>query len=149
MSPKPALSILVALGASLWIVVASVRHRATGSTAPLRTPVAVFGVAAFAAFVLLETAILTHDFSIAYVANNTALATPTLFLLAAAWAALEGSIVLWGLMLALFTVLVWRRLDAKDPLGVAALGVLGAVSVFWFGLMATVGNPFAVCTDAA
>ena len=141
------LSILAALGAAIWIVVAAIRNRAEGSSAALRTPVALFGVAAFAAFVLLETAILTHDFSIAYVANNTALATPTVFLLAAAWAALEGSIVLWGLTLALFTVLVWRRLDAEDPLGVTALGVMGLVSVFWFGLMATVGNPFAVCTD--
>jgi cytochrome c-type biogenesis protein CcmF len=141
------LSILVALGSAVWIVVAAIRHRTTGDAAALRTPVAVFAVAAFSAFVLLETAILTHDFSIAYVADNTALSTPTLFLFAAAWAALEGSIVLWGIMLALFTVLVWRRLDAHDPLGVIALGVMGAVSIFWFGLMATVGNPFAVCTD--
>ena len=141
------LSILAALGSAMWIVGAALRHRTTGDAASLRTPVAMLGVSAFTAFVLLETAILTHDFSIAYVADNTALSTPTLFLFAAAWAALEGSIVLWGLMLALFTVLVWRRLGDRDPLGVAALGVMGAVTIFWFGLMATVGNPFAVCTE--
>ena len=146
-APLGSLSILVALAAAVWIVVAAVRHRRSGESAALRTPVSVFAIAAFAAFVLLETGILTHDFEIAYVANNTALATPGVFLLAAAWAALEGSIVLWGLVLAIFTILVWRRLDDRDPLGVVALGVMGAVSVFWFGLMATVGNPFAVCTE--
>ena len=141
------LSILVALGAAVWIVVAAIRHGRSGDSSALAVPVAVFAVGAFAAFVLLEVAILTHDFSIAYVANNTALATPTVFLLAAAWAALEGSIVLWGLVLALFVLLVWRRLDEEDPLGVVALGVMGGVAIFWFGLMATAGNPFAVCSE--
>ena len=60
------------------------------------------------AFLSLELAILTHDFTIAYVAKNTAIATPFVFLLAAGWAALEGSVVLWGLMLSVFTWLVWR-----------------------------------------
>jgi cytochrome c-type biogenesis protein CcmF len=99
-------------------------------------------------FVLLELAILTHDFSISYVANNTSTATPFIFLFAAGWAALEGSIVLWGLLLAVFTYLVWRQLDRTDGLGVLALAVMGAVAMFWFGLMATAANPFAVCTQS-
>jgi cytochrome c-type biogenesis protein CcmF len=99
-------------------------------------------------FILLEVAILAHDFSISYVANNTSTATPFIFLFAAGWAALEGSIVLWGLLLAVFTYLVWRQLDRVDGLGVLALAVMGAVAVFWFGLMATAANPFAVCTQS-
>ena len=142
------LAILVALGAAVSIVVIGAINAKGGQRSALTIPVGVFAVSAFATFVLLETAIVTHEFSIAYVANNTATTTPMVFLLAAGWAALEGSIVLWGLMLALFTFLVWRRLSDTDHLGVVALAVMGAVSVFWFGLMATVGNPFAVCTDA-
>lgn len=141
------LAILVALGAAVSIVVIGVINAKGGQRSALTVPVGVFALSAFATFVLLETAIVTHEFSIAYVANNTATTTPVVFLLAAGWAALEGSIVLWGLMLALFTFLVWRRLSDTDHLGVVALAVMGAVSVFWFGLMATVGNPFAVCTD--
>ena len=142
------IAVLTALGAAIAIVVQAIRTRRSGSKRAMRLPVQILLWSGIAAFVLLEMAILTHDFSIAYVANNTSLDTPVVFLFAAGWAALEGSIVLWGLVLAIFTYLVWRRLDDVDGLGVIALGVMGFVSVFWFGLMATAGNPFAVCTEA-
>jgi cytochrome c-type biogenesis protein CcmF len=141
-------AIFVALGAAVSLVVNGIRYRVDGSKAALRIPALVFLFSAIAAFVLLEIAILTHDFSIAYVANNTSTTTPFLFLFAAGWAALEGSIVLWGLLLAVFTYLVWRQLDTVDGLGVLALAVMGVVSIFWFGLMATAANPFAVCTQS-
>ena len=143
------LSILIALGAAVAIVVQGIRNAGTGSKRSMRVPVFTLLVAALTAFALIEIAILTHEFSIAYVANNTATTTPVVFLLAAGWAALEGSIVLWGVVLAVFSYLVWRRLADEDPLGVLALAVMGAVSVFWFGLMATAGNPFAVCSAVA
>jgi len=101
------------------------------------------------AFVALEIAILTHDFSIEYVARNTATSTPFVFLLASGWAALEGSIVLWGIVLAFFIWLVARTVRGNDALGAGALAVMGAVAVFWFGLMATAANPFAICTGVA
>ncbi len=142
------LAIFVALAAAVGIVVIGFRHRTDGDKAALAMPVLVFFGASIASFVLLELAILTHDFSIAYVANNTSTTTPFLFLFAAGWAALEGSIVLWGLLLAVFTYLVWRQLDTADGLGVLALSVMGVVSIFWFGLMATAANPFAVCTQS-
>ena len=104
---------------------------------------------AWSAFVALEIAILTHDFSIEYVARNTATSTPFVFLLASGWAALEGSIVLWGIVLAFFTWLVARTVWGNDALGAGALAVMGAVAVFWFGLMATAANPFAICTGVA
>ncbi|MDJ0791262.1 MAG: cytochrome c-type biogenesis CcmF C-terminal domain-containing protein [Acidimicrobiia bacterium] len=141
------LSILTALGASFAVAVQGFRHRSDGDRRAVRTPVLVLAGAALAAFVFLELGILVHDFSIAYVANNTATTTPFVFLFAAGWAALEGSIVLWGLVLAAFVALVWLRLSDRDPLGVLALGVMGLVAIFWFGLMATAGNPFSVCTS--
>jgi cytochrome c-type biogenesis protein CcmF len=142
-------AIFVALGAAVRIVYQGIRTARSGEKQALRLPVLIFLGASAASFVLLEIAILAHDFSIAYVANNTSTTTPFIFLFAAAWAALEGSIVLWGLLLAVFTYLVWRQLDSLDSLGVLALAVMGAVSIFWFGLMATVANPFAVCTQVA
>ena len=142
------IAVVSALGSAIAIVVQAARSHRSGSKAAMRVPVLVLLWSGIVAFIALEVAILTHDFSIAYVANNTSIDTPVVFLFAAGWAALEGSIVLWGVVLALFTYLVWRRLDDMDGLGVAALGVMGFVSVFWFGLMATAGNPFAVCTEA-
>ena len=145
------LAILVALVSAVALAIQGVRVSRSGTVDPARLKIPVIGLAVggFSAFAFLEIAILTHDFSIAYVAKNTAMGTPFIFLLAAGWAALEGSVVLWGLMLSLFTWLVWRRIKAGDGLGVLALAVMGGVAVFWFGLMATVANPFAICTDVA
>jgi cytochrome c-type biogenesis protein CcmF len=95
-------------------------------------------------------ALLTDDFSLVYTANHHARATPFPFDVATAWAALEGSIVLWGLILAGYTWFVLRRYRrSPDRLGAAALAVMGVVGVFFFGLMATVANPFEVCVQAA
>ncbi len=142
-------AIFVALGAAVGIVFVGIRTARSGDKQALRVPVLIFLGASIASFVILESAILSHDFSIAYVANNTSTTTPPIFLFAAGWAALEGSIVLWGLLLAVFTYLVWRGLADSDGLGVLALAVMGAVSIFWFGLMATAANPFSVCTQVA
>ena len=104
-------------------------------------------IVAMAAMVL---ALLTDDFSLVYTANHHAAETPFPFDVATAWAALEGSIVLWGLVLAGFTWFVFRRYRrSPDRLGSAALAVMGGVAVFFFGLMITVANPFEVCTQAA
>ncbi len=124
------------------------RATRTGDVSSLRVPIAVVVGAGIVAFVALEAAILGHDFSIEYVAQNTSRSTPVVFLLASAWAALEGSIVLWGLVLVGFVWWVGRTVGEGDRLGIGALAVLGLTVVFWFGLMATASNPFRVCTDA-
>jgi len=142
------LAIFIALGAAIGIVIQGIRYSRTGDASKLRLPTSVLLGAAITSFVLLEIGILNSEFSIAYIANNTSLTTPLLFLFAGAWAALEGSIVLWGLVLAGFIWLAWRQVGDNDGLGVLALAVMGAVAVFWFGLMATAANPFAVCTQA-
>ena len=143
------LAVVVACLASLALVVQGFRASRTGDRSLVKIPVRLLVSASIATFVLLEIGIQTHDFFIAYVANNTATTTPTLFLFAAGWAALEGSIVLWGLLLAAFIGILYRSKASHDQLGLLALSVVGAVAVFWFGLMATIANPFAVCTAVA
>ena len=104
---------------------------------------------AVAAMTALLLALAADDFSIVYAANHHARATPFPFDIATAWAALEGSIVLWGLVLAVFTFAAYKRFaSAPDQLGGAALSVLGVVAIFFFGLIATVANPFEVCVRA-
>ena len=101
------------------------------------------------AMLALEIGLLTDDFSVAYIANNSASTTPFLYKMASAWAALEGSLVLWGLVLALFVFAVWmvhRRAGDEDPLGAGAYAVMGLISLFFFVIMATISNPFEVCT---
>lgn len=48
---------------------------------------------------VMEWALLSHDFSLAYVAGNNSRATPVLYTVAGLWGALEGSILLWALVL--------------------------------------------------
>ena len=114
----------------------------------------VYGIVggAILAMIALEVGILTDDFSIAYIANNSATTTPFIFKVASAWAALEGSIVLWGLVLAGFVFTVYRGFAKRtepDHLGAGALAVMGVVTLYFFVLMATVSNPFTVCVQPA
>ncbi len=96
------------------------------------------------AFGAMENALITRDFTIRYVAENGSSHTPALFNFAALWGALEGSILLWGLILAAYVCAVVfkfrKRLD--DRLLAWAMLVMFVVALFFFGLMATVADPF-------
>ena len=143
-------SVLVAAVGAGWLAVAGLSAISPTRAVPrLGRPVGLLVGGSIAAMVVLEIGLLADDFSIAYVADHSAATTPLLFKIASAWGALEGSIVLWGLVLGAFVWLVHRTVDATDRLGTVALGVLGVVSLFFFGMMATVANPFEVCTAAA
>ncbi|HEY7468058.1 MAG TPA: cytochrome c-type biogenesis CcmF C-terminal domain-containing protein [Acidimicrobiia bacterium] len=122
---------------------------ARGGTADLGGPSKLVLAGAIVAMGAMQVALLTDDFSLSYVANHHSSTTPFPFDVATAWAALEGSIVLWGLVLAVFTrIVAVRQTRDPDPLGAAALAVMGGVGIFFFGLMLTVANPFEVCVDA-
>ncbi len=101
-------------------------------------------VAALLAAGVMESALLTHDFSIRYVAENSARATPRLFLVTGLWAALEGSILLWAVILGgylSFVAFKFRR-RGYDPL-VAVACITGlVVALFFFALMLGPANPF-------
>jgi cytochrome c-type biogenesis protein CcmF len=137
--------VIAALSGSILLVARGIRL-ARGGEADLRAPGKLVLAGAVISMVAMQVALLTDDFSLAYVANHHSSTTPFPFDVATAWAALEGSIILWGLVLAVFTWVVVRR--APDRLGAAAVAVMGGVGIFFFGLMITVANPFEVCVDA-
>ena len=118
---------------------------------PLKLGLPVLGVfgGGLLAMLALEMALLADDFTVSYVANHSASSTPFLYKVASAWAALEGSLVLWALVLAAFILFVWighRRKGDADPLGAGALGVMGVVALFFFVMLGTASNPFEICT---
>lgn len=144
------IGMIVALIGALLLVIRGISSARSERQVNLEGPARLLVAGAVAAMGAMVLALLTDDFSLVYTANHHATATPFPFDVATAWAALEGSIVLWGLVLAGFTWFVFRRYRrSPDRLGAAALAVMGAVSVFFFGLMVTVANPFEVCTLAA
>ena len=92
----------------------------------------------------MEHALVTHDFALVFVAENNSSVTPLLYSITGLWSALAGSILLWGLALAVFsTIFVLRyRRQSADPVIRWATLVLFVVSAFFFGLMLGPANPF-------
>jgi cytochrome c-type biogenesis protein CcmF len=99
----------------------------------------------------MEHALVTHDFSIAFVADNNSRATPLLYSITGLWSALAGSILLWGFLLSAFVcAIVWRfRADAADPVVAWATLVMFCVAAFFVGLMVGPANPFSHVVGAA
>ena len=140
---------LVALIGAGLLVTRGITTARTDRPTNLRGAAQVLSAGAVAAMAALVAALLTDDFSLVYTANHHSSLTPFPFDVATAWAALEGSIVLWALVLAGYTWFVFRRYRrSPDRLGAAALAVMGGVAIFFFGLMVTVANPFETCVQA-
>jgi cytochrome c-type biogenesis protein CcmF len=101
-------------------------------------------LAAIGAFAVMESALFAHDYSIKYVTENVARATPGLYTFTAAWGALAGSILLWSLALSVYVaVTTWHfRARATDPVVAWATLVQLLVLCFFFALMLFPANPF-------
>ncbi len=100
-------------------------------------------VSMVAATGLMEYALLTHDFSVAYVAQVGSRATPTHITIVSLWSSLEGSILFWGFILGVFTgAFAWITRDRSPDQTPYALGVLLVVNVFFHFLVASIANPF-------
>lgn len=114
----------------------------SGPDGRLLAPVMLVGVLLAAG--AMEHALVTHDFSLVFVAENNSTVTPLLYSITGMWSALAGSILLWGFVLAVVaTIFVWRyRRVAADPVIRWATLVLYLVSAFFFGLMIGPANPF-------
>ena len=98
----------------------------------------------------MQYALLSHDFSLKYVADNGSRSTPLLYTVTTMWSALEGSILLWALVLAGYIAVMARhfRSRATDPIVAWATIVALAVAAFFFALMAGPANPFRLVEGA-
>jgi cytochrome c-type biogenesis protein CcmF len=99
---------------------------------------------AVVAVVAMQRALITRDFTVSFVHDHGSSRTPRLFNVATMWSALEGSILLWALILAGYTVHVARtfRRRLTDPLVGWALLTMFVVCAFFFLLMLVPANPF-------
>ncbi|UQU62625.1 cytochrome c biogenesis protein CcsA [Couchioplanes caeruleus] len=98
---------------------------------------------AAAACGVLEAALIGHDFSVRYVAENGGRDVPLYYTVTSLWAALDGSLLLWLLILAgCAVVLGGRRPGRAGPLRPYAMAVVGVVTVFFFALTYFAANPF-------
>lgn len=93
----------------------------------------------------LVHAFLVHDFALSYVADNNARQTPLLYDISGMWSALQGSILLWGLVLAGYLALLARRLRRFGDHVRSGWTLVTAygIAAFFFGLMLGPATPFA------
>ena len=93
---------------------------------------------------VMQYALITHDFSLAYVAENNATFTPLLYSITGMWSALEGSLLLWVLLLNALVVGVvqYYRREAADEVVRVAAGVLFLTTAFFTFLMVGPADPF-------
>ena len=95
------------------------------------------------AFGCLTYAFVTNDFSVAYVASNSNSALPLAYRISGVWGGHEGSLLLWVLMLCVWTVVVtFFTHHLPDDMVARVLGVMGIVSTGFLLFTLFTSNPF-------
>ncbi len=94
-------------------------------------------------FLALEYAFLSNDFTLKYVAENSNTQLPYYYKISAVWGGHEGSLLLWALVLALWTAAV-ATFSAGLPRDLLArvLAVMGWVSTAFIAFILVTSNPF-------
>ncbi len=106
------------------------------------TVFAITGLLSLAVIVLIY-AFIVHNFQIQYVAEHSSKSLPILYRLSAFWAGQEGSLLLWGWLLAVFASLVLLQNRRRNrELIPYVLAVMMGVSLFFLGLLVFVDRPF-------
>ncbi len=95
------------------------------------------------AFGCLAYSFINNDFSVLNVATNSNSSLPIQYRFAATWGSHEGSLLLWMLMLASWSVAVsvFSR-HLPDDMVARVLGVMGVISVGFLLFMLFTSNPF-------
>src|SRR5205085_4472448 len=140
---------LASTGGLLFLVAGLVRKRSDLIRASWTWVWGVVG-AAVLGFGAMEVALVRHDFSLQYVADNGSRTTPLLYTIASAWSALEGSILLWVLVLSIYLAALALRYRSQhdDPIFGWALVVMLVVAGFFFILLLGPADPFHVVKGA-
>jgi cytochrome c-type biogenesis protein CcmF len=130
-----------AFGAVVGLV-SGIKKDERGAPWVMRSVIGYFGCI-LGANLVMEHALLTHDFSVKYVSQVGSRAMPLFFTIASLWSALEGSILFWALILGIYVfafAMIHRREHARYRS--LALGTMLAVGVFFAFLIAGPANPF-------
>lgn len=95
------------------------------------------------AFIVLTAAFVQQDFSVKYVAGNSNSLLPMVYRYTAVWGSHEGSLLLWALVLALWTgaVALFSR-SLPEVVMARVLGVMGVVAIGFLAFLIFTSNPF-------
>ncbi|MDX1605610.1 MAG: cytochrome c biogenesis protein CcsA, partial [Candidatus Competibacterales bacterium] len=139
-------ALVLALAAALLLILLPLLGAARGDARMMATarPLAAvqFGLLAFS-FTCLVLAFVNNDFSVAYVIQNSNTNLPVWYRITAVWGGHEGSLLLWVLILAAWTVAVALFSRALPrPLLARVLAVMGIISTGFLLFTILTSNPF-------
>ncbi len=101
-------------------------------------------------YVCLTMVFINHDYSVLYAAANSNSKLPLLYLISGVWGAHEGSLLLWLLILTIWTVAVATFSRSVPRVMLArVIGVMGLVSVGFTLFILVTSNPFERLLPAA
>ncbi|HUB85325.1 MAG TPA: heme lyase CcmF/NrfE family subunit [Rhizomicrobium sp.] len=132
-----ALSVVMAIAGLTGARVDMGRARDIASSAALG--MSVFIALAFGA---LTYAFVTSDFSVLDVAQNSHTAKPMLYKITGVWGNHEGSMLLWVLVLAIYSTIIVFAQRGSARLTSAALGVQGLLACAFLLFILFTSNPF-------
>src|SRR5919109_166219 len=137
--------LILALAVCLYGIGASLYGARTGRrdwVASGRRAVYALAGVALVAFAILQVAFLRSDFSFALVTSHSSTTTPAFYRATAMWSSQEGSLLLWLLLLSLWSSLILfatrRRLREIAPYATAVLLAFGA---FFASLLVFLESP--------
>jgi len=94
-------------------------------------------------FGCLIATFINHDFSMAYVAENSNTSLPLYYRISAAWGAHEGSMLLWATILGVWTGMVtYFSRGLSEPFLARVLGIMGLISTGILLFILLTSNPF-------
>jgi len=135
-------SLLVATTGALVAFAAGKRRSVEGGKWAARFA---YGYAALMALatLVMEYALLRHDFSVSYVAQVGSRTVPTWVTIVSLWSSLEGSILFWGLILGIYIAgATWLTRNDHTEYMPFAIGVWLSCATFFSFLIAGPANPF-------
>ncbi len=95
------------------------------------------------AFAILVYSFVVNDFSVAYVARNSNSLLPVMYRISAVWGAHEGSLLLWTLILSIWTIAVtYFSRNLSDVFSARVIGVMGLISTGFLLFLLLTSNPF-------
>jgi cytochrome c-type biogenesis protein CcmF len=140
------IALLAAYAVAAWCVAAGIAGNARKSRRLVNS--AVYGLYGFAALVGLASALMiyafvTHDYTIKYVAAVSDTTMDTWYKMASFWGGLDGSLLFWVLVLALFSTvaIVLNQRRHRDMIGFVVATIM-VVQVFFLSLLIFTKNPF-------
>jgi len=152
MAPAGRVLLILALLCAVYGVGASLYGARTGARvwvdSARRTMYSLCGIAA-TAFVILDIAFVSNDFSYNIVASGSSTTTPFFYRIAAVWATQSGSLLLWVMLLSFWSSLALfiTRNKVREMVPYAQAVLFGLVG-FFTALTVLFANPFATSSPA-